>query len=70
MNRLFYTLYYLILLAPITGVLARVSLFGFDFLPSDIFIPVLYLVWFYDKIKNSLSLTGFLQFDRRLISVL
>jgi O-antigen ligase len=42
----------LLLLAPISGELYRVPFMGFDLLPSDILIPILFVAWIIDKIRN------------------
>ncbi len=46
----------LILLAPVSGELWRLPLFGFELLPSDILIPVFFVIWGVDKWKNDRKL--------------
>ena len=52
MNKLLATLLSLVLLAPITGELWRLSIMGVDLLPSDILIPIFFITWCVDKIHN------------------
>jgi O-antigen ligase len=52
MKKLLYILFALLLLAPITGELWRLPVLGFEFLPSDLIIPPLFVLWVLDKIKN------------------
>lgn len=56
MKKIIYILFILLLLAPVTGELWRLSIMGFEFLPSDILIPPLFIVWGIDKIKNDRKL--------------
>lgn len=42
----------LIILAPVTGELWRMPVMGVELLPSDILIPIFFVVWVIDKIKN------------------
>jgi len=56
MKKLLYILFALLLLAPVTGELWRLPVFGFEFLPSDLIIPPLFLMWLIDKIKNDRKL--------------
>ncbi len=56
MKKLIYILFGALLLAPVTGELWRLSLMGFEFLPSDLLIPPLFVVWVVDKIKNDRKL--------------
>lgn len=52
MQKLIYTLFGLLLLAPVTGELWRLPVAGLEFLPSDLLIPPLFIAWVVDKIKN------------------
>jgi len=52
MKKLIYLLFGLLLLAPVTGELWRLPVAGFEFLPSDLLIPPLFVLWGVDKIKN------------------
>lgn len=52
MKKLLYILTGLILIAPVTGELWRLPLMGFEFLPSDLLIPVFFGVWVVDKYQN------------------
>ncbi len=52
MQKLLYTLFSLLILSTVTGELWRLPLAGFEFLPSDLIIPVLFVVWVVDKIRN------------------
>ncbi len=56
MQKLIYILFGAILLAPVTGELWRLPLAGFEFLPSDLLIPPLFILWVADKIKNDRKL--------------
>jgi O-antigen ligase len=56
MKKVLYLLFVLLLLAPITGELWRLSVMGVELLPSDIIIPPLFIVWGIDKIKNDRKL--------------
>ena len=44
-------LFILLILSPVTGELWRLPLAGFEFLPSDLIIPILFVVWVIYKIK-------------------
>ncbi len=46
----------LALVAPVTGELWHLSIFGFSLLPSDILIPVFFALWALDKWKNDRAL--------------
>jgi O-antigen ligase len=50
MQKLLYTLFVLLLLAPVTGELWHVPVWKFEFLPSDIVILVLFPLWALDKL--------------------
>jgi len=50
MQKLLYTLFGLLLLAPVTGELWHISIWKFDFLPSDILILIIFPLWVLDKI--------------------
>ncbi len=52
MKKALYLLFVLLLLAPVTGELWRLSVFGFEFLPSDLLIPPIFILWGLDKLKN------------------
>lgn len=52
MKKALYVLFVLLLLAPVTGELWRLQVLGFEFLPSDLIIPPLFVLWGLDKIKN------------------
>ena len=56
LNKIITFLFALLLLAPVTGELFRIPVFGIDFMLSDLIIPPLFLFWCIDKIK----------YDRRL----
>lgn len=45
-----------ILLAPVTGEFWHIPFFGFELLPSDILIPVFFILWVLDKWKNDRKL--------------
>jgi len=51
-KKILYFLFVLLLLAPVTGELWRLNLFGLDFLPSDLIIPILLVVWGIYKIQS------------------
>ncbi len=51
MKKLLYTLFALLLLAPVTGELWRIPIMGQELLPSDLIIPPLFLCWLLDKLK-------------------
>jgi len=51
-----YLLFGLLILAPITGELWHFSFVGLGFLPSDLLIPPLFVVWVIDKIRNDRKL--------------
>lgn len=52
MKKLIYILFGLLLLAPVTGELWRLPVAGFEFLPSDLLIPPLFVLWGIDKLRN------------------
>lgn len=52
MNKALLFLIGLLLLLPVSGELWRLSVFGVDLLPSDLLIPVLFVLWVADKLKN------------------
>jgi O-antigen ligase len=56
MKKVLYILFALLLLAPVTGELWRLPVAGFELLPSDLLIPLLFVVWVIDKIKNDRKL--------------
>ncbi len=56
MTKLLYILFGLLIFAPVTGELWRLPVAGFEFLPSDLLIPPLFVVWVIDKIKNDRKL--------------
>ena len=56
MKKLLAILLSLIILAPVTGELWRLSVLGFELLPSDLLIPVFFVVWVIDKIRNDRKL--------------
>lgn len=56
MKKLLAILLALIILAPVTGELWRLSVLGFELLPSDLLIPVFFVVWVIDKIRNDRKL--------------
>lgn len=49
MQKLLYTLFVLLLLAPVTGELWHIPVWKFEFLPSDIVILILFPLWALDK---------------------
>ncbi len=52
LKKLIYILFGILILTPVTGELWRLPFMGFEFLPSDLLIPPLFVVWGIDKIKN------------------
>jgi len=56
MKKALYILFALLLLSPVIGELWRLPMFGFEFMPSDLIIPVIFVVWGIDKIKNDRKL--------------
>lgn len=56
MKKLLYTLFTLFLLAPVTGELWHIPIWRFEFLPGDLLIPVIFVVWCVDKLKNDRQL--------------
>jgi len=52
MKNILALLFGLLLISPVIGELWRVPLFGFDLLFTDIFIPIVFVWWGIDKIKN------------------
>lgn len=56
MRQIIYILLGLLILAPVTGELWRLPLAGFEFLPSDLLIPPLFVLWVIDKIKHDRKL--------------
>lgn len=50
MQKLLYTLFVLLLLAPVTGELWHIPIWKFEFLPSDIVILILFPLWALDKL--------------------
>lgn len=52
MQKFLYFLFGLVLLAPVSGELWRASIGGLDLLPSDLIIPVIFIVWLVDKLVN------------------
>lgn len=56
MQTLLYTLFALLLLSPITGELWRIQMAGQGLLVSDLIIPVLFVLWGLDKLKNDRKL--------------
>ena len=56
MKKLLAILLSLIILAPITGELWRLSVLGFELLPSDLLIPVFFVAWVADKIHSDRKL--------------
>lgn len=55
-QKLLVILFGLLLLAPITGELWRLPVAGFEFLPSDLLIPVIFVVWVVYKVKHDRKL--------------
>lgn len=56
MKKILAILLALIILAPVTGELWRLNVLGFELLPSDLLIPVFFVVWVVDKIHNDRKL--------------
>lgn len=52
LRKILYGLFALLILAPVTGELWRLNLFGIELLPSDLAILILFPLWCVDKIKN------------------
>lgn len=52
MQKLLYTLFVLLLLAPVTGELWHIPIWRFEFLPSDIIILILFPLWTLDKLTT------------------
>ncbi len=52
MRKIIYTLFVLLLLAPVTGELWHIPIWKFDFLPSDIIILILFPLWTLDKLTR------------------
>ena len=52
LRKILYGLFALLILAPVTGELWRLNLFGIELLPSDLTILILFPLWCVDKIKN------------------
>lgn len=52
MRNLLYTLFVLLLLAPVTGELWHIPIWRFEFLPSDIVILILFPLWCIDKLTH------------------
>jgi len=50
MQKLLYTLFVLLLLAPVTGELWHIPIWKYEFLPSDIIILLLFPLWTLDKL--------------------
>ena len=50
MRKLLYTLFVLLLLAPVTGELWHIPIGPFDFLPSDVLILLIFPLWTLDKL--------------------
>lgn len=50
MRKLLYTLFVLLLLAPVTGELWHIPLWRYEFLPSDILILLIFPLWTLDKL--------------------
>ena len=50
MRRLLYTLFVLLLLAPVTGELWHIPIWKFEFLPSDVLILLIFPLWALDKL--------------------
>ncbi|MBI5412096.1 O-antigen ligase family protein [Candidatus Peregrinibacteria bacterium] len=45
MKKFLFIVAFFILLSPVSGELVRFSVFGFDLLPADILLPILFVVW-------------------------
>ncbi len=52
LRKLIYSLFALLILAPVTGELWRANIFGIELLPSDLIILTLFPTWCIDKLKN------------------
>lgn len=52
LKKLIYLLFGVLVLSPITGELWRLPVAGLEFLPSDLLIPPLFVLWGVDKLKN------------------
>lgn len=52
MKHTLYFLFALLLLAPVTGELFRIPVWKFDFLPSDLIIPMIFALWGLDKLRH------------------
>ncbi|MBU1935197.1 hypothetical protein KKF04_04030, partial [Patescibacteria group bacterium] len=52
MKKLLAVLLGLLLLSPITGELWRLPVLGVELLPSDMLIPIFFVVWGIDKIHS------------------
>ncbi|MBU0727072.1 O-antigen ligase family protein [Patescibacteria group bacterium] len=52
MKKILAILLALIILAPVTGELWRLPIMGVELLPSDMLIPIFFVVWVIDKIHN------------------
>lgn len=50
MRKLLYTLFVLLLLAPVTGELWHIPIWRFEFLPSDVLILIVFPLWTLDKL--------------------
>jgi O-antigen ligase len=50
MRKLLYTLFVLLLLAPVTGELWHIPIWKFEFLPADILILIIFPLWVLDKL--------------------
>lgn len=52
MQKLLYTLFGLLLLAPVTGELWHIPIWRFEFLPSDVLILIIFPLWTLDKLAR------------------
>ena len=52
MRKLLYTLFVLLLLAPVTGELWHIPIWRYEFLPSDILILIIFPLWTLDKLAR------------------
>jgi O-antigen ligase len=52
MKKLLYTLFVLLLLAPVTGELWHIPVWKFEFLPADILILIIFPLWILDKLAR------------------